>query len=115
FLTVEDGDRAVEHAQRAFDFSGEVDVPGGVDQVDVDQRAVDVLVEPGAAAPLAEGGGGVDRDAALLFFLVEVHDGGAFVDLADLMDATGVEEDALGRGGLARVDVGGDADVPDER
>ena len=39
FLAVEDGDRAVEHAQRAFDLGGEVHVAGRVDQVDrVDAR-----------------------------------------------------------------------------
>src|SRR3546814_1546004 len=31
---VEQADRAVEHAQRTFDFDGEVDVAGGVDDVD---------------------------------------------------------------------------------
>ena len=31
---VEDGDRAVQHAQRALDLDGEVDVPGRVDDVD---------------------------------------------------------------------------------
>ena len=34
FLAVEDGDRAVEHAQGAFDLDGEIDVAGRVDQVD---------------------------------------------------------------------------------
>ena len=78
FLAVEHGDRAVEHAQGALDLGGEVHVAGGVDQVDVVELAV--------AVPLAERGGGVDRDAALLLFGVEVHDGGAFVHLADLVD-----------------------------
>ena len=40
-----------------------------------------------------------------------VHHRGAFVHLADLVGPAGVEEDALGRGGLARVDVGHDPDV----
>ena len=35
FLAVEDRDRAVEHAERSFDFDGEVDVAGRVDQVDL--------------------------------------------------------------------------------
>ena len=37
--------------------------------------------------------------------------GRAVVDLADLVGLAGVVEDALGRRGLARVDVGHDADV----
>ncbi len=42
-----------------------------------------------------------------------VHRRGAFVDLADLVVDARVEEDALGRGGLARIDVRHDADVAD--
>ena len=103
FLAVEDGDRAVEHAHGALDLGGEVDVAGGVDQVD---RVA--LAEP---VPRTGGGGGVDGDAALLLLGVEVHGGGAFVHLAHLVDLPGVIEDALGDGGLAGVDVGGDADV----
>ena len=105
FLAVEDGDRAVEHAQGAFDFGGEIDVAGRVDQVDRVALAV--------AVPGTGGGGGVDGDAALLLFLVEVHDGGAFVDFAHLVDLAGVIEDAFGDGGLAGVDVSGDADITD--
>src|SRR5204863_768660 len=103
FLAVEDGDGAVEHAHGAFDLGGEVHVTRGVDQVD--------RVALAEAVPGAGGGGGVDRDAALLLLGVEVHDGGAFVDLAHLVDLAGVIEDPLGDGGLAGVDVGGDADV----
>src|SRR5207237_8029602 len=51
---VEHGDRAVEHAQRALDFGGEVDVAGRVDDVDA------------VIAPEARGGGRRGRDAGLL-------------------------------------------------
>jgi hypothetical protein len=104
---------AVEHAQRAFDLDGEVDVPRGVDDVDL----VDVPMVAGFEArqvgrrPEAGGGGGGDGDAALLLLLHPVHHGGAFVDLADLVADAGVEEDALGGRGLARIDVRHDADV----
>src|SRR5207245_5114491 len=70
---VEDRDRAVEHAQAPLDLYGEVDVAGRVDDVD---RVV---------LPLALGGGGSDRDAALLLLRHPVHRRGAFVDLADLV------------------------------
>jgi hypothetical protein len=63
--------------------------------------------------PLERGGGGGDGDAALTLLLHPVHLGGAVVDLADLVDAAGVEQEALGHGGLAGVDVGDDADVAD--
>ena len=91
---------AVEHAQRALDFDGEVDVAGRIDDVDA------------VIAPVAGRRGRRDGDAALLFLLHPVHDGGAFVDLADLVRFSGVEEDPLGRGRLPGIDVGHDADVP---
>src|SRR3954452_4234858 len=97
--TVVDGDRTVEHPQRPLDLDGEVDVPGGVDDVDV-------VVVPGALRR-----GRRDGDAALLLLLHPVHRGRAVVDLTDLVVDTGVEEDALGRRGLAGVDVRHDPDV----
>ena len=96
---VEQRDRAVEHAQRALHLDGEVDVAGGVDDVDP------------VALPLRGGGGRGDRDAPLLLLLHPVHHGGALVDLADLVGATGVVEDALGRRRLTGVDVRHDPDV----
>src|SRR4051794_15048817 len=96
---VEQRDRAVEHAQRALDLDGEVDVAGRVDDVDP------------VVAPLAGGRGGRDRDPALLLLLHPVHRGGALVDLTDLVGATGVVEDALGRRRLTGVDVRHDPDV----
>src|SRR6476659_6773584 len=50
---------------------------------------------------------------ALLLLDHPVHGGRAFVDLAHLVGAAGVVEDALGRRGLARVDMGHDPDVAD--
>ena len=99
--TVVDRDRAVEHAQRPLDLDREVDVAGRVDDLD------DV------ALPLALGGGGGDGDAALLLLLHPVHDGGALVDLTDLVGDAGVEQDPLGRRRLAGIDVRHDADVAD--
>ena len=96
---VEQRDRAVEHAQRALDLDGEVDVPGRVDDVDP------------VAVPLAGGRRRGDRDAALLLLLHPVHRGRALVHLADLVGAAGVVEDALGRRRLAGVDVRHDPDV----
>jgi hypothetical protein len=50
-------------------------------------------------------------DPALLLLLHPVHDGSALVDLAHLVGAARVVEDPLGRGRLAGIDVGHDADV----
>jgi hypothetical protein len=66
-----------------------------------------------ALLPLAEGGRRRDGDAALALLGHPVRGGRAVVHLADLVDAAGVVEDALGGGGLAGVDVGDDADVAD--
>jgi hypothetical protein len=96
---VEDGDRAVEHTQRPLDLDREVDVAGRVDDVDP------------VVLPATRRRRGRDGDAALLLVHHPVHDGRALVDLTDLVGATGVVQDPLGRGGLARVDVGHDPDV----
>ena len=73
--------------------------PGRVNDVDL------------VLAPEAGGGGGGDGDAALLLLGHPVHRGGALVHLAHPVELAGVEEDALGGGGLAGVNVGGDADI----
>ena len=62
--------------------------------------------------PEAGRGRGGDGDAALLLLRHPVHRGRALMDLAELVDLLRVEEDPLGHGRLARVDVGDDPDVP---
>ena len=96
---VEQRDRAVEHAQRALDLDREVDVARRVDDVDA------------VVLPLAGGRGRGDRDASLLLLLHPVHDRRALVDLADLVGAPRVVEDALGSRRLTGVDVRHDPDV----
>src|SRR5206468_4640404 len=95
----EDADGAVENAERALHFDGEVDVTGSVDDVD---------------AGIAPEGGRCrrrDRDAALLLLDHPVHGGSAFVHLADLVSPAGVIKDALRRRGSTRVDVSHDPDI----
>ena len=101
-----DHDRAVQHAHGTLDLDGEVDVARRVDDVD----AVFGII---ARHALPEGGGGGrrDGDAAFLLLLHPVHHGGAVVHFADFMSDAGVEEDALGGGRFARVDMGADADI----
>src|SRR5205085_2924894 len=101
---IEAGNRAVEHAKRTLDLDREVDVTGGVDNVDAVLRAVARAPETGRRRRR-------DGDSALLFLLHPVHRGRALVDLADLVGLAGVIEDALGRRRLAGVDVRHDADV----
>ena len=97
---VKHSDSAIEHAQRALHFGREIHVAGRIDNVDAN-------VAPGAGRR-----GGGDGDAALLLLLHPVHGGSAFVHLSDAVRAARIEKDALGRSGLAGIDVGHDADVP---
>ena len=108
-LAVEHGDGAIEHAQGALNLGREVHVAGGVDDVDLEL----VLGVVGLTAPEAGGGGGLDGDATFLLLRHEVHGGGAVVGLADLVVLTGVEQNTLGSGGLAGIDVSHDADIAD--
>ena len=107
-------DGAVQHAQGALHLDGEVHVPGGVDDVDVGALGLGIVQVIGGLAPLHAGGRGLDGDAALALEIHGVHgraDAVLALHLVDLVDHAGVEEDALGQGGLARIDVGADADI----
>ena len=53
-----------------------------------------------------------DCDSSFLLLLHPVHRGRAIVDFANLVNSTGVEEDSLCGGCLARVNVCDDADIP---
>src|SRR6266508_2688875 len=92
---------AVEHAQAPLHLYSEVNVPGRINNVDA------------MAPPLRGRRRRRDRDPALLLLRHPVHRGGTLVDLAHLVGAARVIEDALRRRGLARIDVGHDPDVPD--
>src|SRR5207344_1340833 len=96
---IEHAYRAVEHAQRTLDFNGEIDVAGGVDNVEA------------LAFPERGGRGGGDGDATLLLLLHPVHRRGTFVHFADLVALAGVIKDALGGGGLAGINMRHDTEV----
>ncbi len=105
---VEDRDRAVEDPERALDLDGEVDVTGGVDEADA-------VLDAGALArprrPRDGGRRGGDGDAHLPLLREVVELGVAVVHLSGRADLAGEEEDPLGAGGLAGVDVRDDSDV----
>jgi len=95
-------DGTIEDPQGAFDFDGEVDVSGGVDDVDV------------VSFPDAVGSGGLDGDPTLSFELHGIHFRAHVVlslHLVNRVDSLGVEEDSLGESGLSRVDVGTDPNI----
>jgi hypothetical protein len=50
--------------------------------------------------------------AALLFLLHPIHDGGALMDLAQLVRAAGIIQNPLSRSGLTGIDMSCDADIP---
>ncbi len=95
--------RALAGGQRTADFIGEVDVAGGVDEVQVVGFAIARLVRQRHRLRL-------DGDATLALDRVVVQDlrfhfarGQAATDL----------DDAVGQGGLAMVDVGDDGEIAD--
>ena len=98
-LCAERRNGAVQNAQRTLDFDGEVDVAGGIDDVEA------------VALPDTGRRGGRDGDAALLLLDHPVHGRSAFMHLAELVRLARVEQDTLGRGGLAGVDVRHDTEV----
>ena len=100
-LAVEHGDSAVEDAQRALNLNGEVNVTGGVNNVDL------------VTVPERGDCGGRNRDAAFLFLFHPVGRRGTVVRLADLVVDARVEQDAFRHGRLAGIDVSHDANVAD--
>ncbi len=98
-LCAKDGYRAVQHAQRAFDLNGKVNVARGVDDVDT------------MSLPMAGRRGGSDGNAAFLFLLHPVHGGGAVMGVANLVIDAGIEQDAFGGSGFTGINVRHDADV----
>ena len=106
-LAIEDGDGAIEDAQRTLHLGGEVDVARRIDDVDLELIARVM----GLAVPEARRRGGLDGDAALLLLGHEVHRRSAVVGFADLVVLTGVVQNTLGSGGLTGIDMRHDADV----
>ena len=98
-FTVEDCNSAVEDAERTLYLNGEVNVTGGINDVDL------VLV------PETRGCSGGDGDTALLLLRHPVHGRSAVVNFTDLVRDTRVKQDAFGRRGLTGIDVSHDADV----
>src|SRR6185437_11831395 len=98
-VAVEHAYRTVKHAQRALDLDGEIDVAGGVNDVEA------------LAVPERRRRGGSDGDAAFLLLLHPIHGRGAVVDFADLMALAGIIEDAFGGRRFTGVDMRHDAEV----
>ena len=94
---INDKEDAIDHAEDAFDFSTEIGVARGIDNVDADV----VIFEGGVF--------GFDGDAPFPFEVHGVHH--AFGD--DLIGAEGprLAEELIHKGGLAVIDVGNDCNI----
>ena len=94
---INDKEDAIDHAEDAFDFSTEIGVAWGIDNVDADV----VIFEGGVF--------GFDGDAPFPFEVHGVHH--AFGD--DLIGAEGprLAEELIHKGGLAVIDVGNDCNI----
>ena len=97
FNGVDQQQHAVDHRQNAFDFTAEVSVPRGVDDVDVN-----AFVFNGAVL-------GKNRDAAFLFQCVAVHH--AFVDLLVAAESARALQKLVDHGRLAVVNVRNDGNI----
>ena len=100
----EHGHSTVEDTQRTLHLHGEVDMTGRVDDVD--------LVLLSLVFPECGGSSRGDGDPALLFLNHPVHLGSTVMHLTDAVSDPRIEKDPLRRGGLARINVGHDPDVP---
>ncbi len=99
----ERSDSTVEHTKRTFHLYGEVDVSRGVDDID--------LVCFVVVFPEGSGSGRGDGDASLLLLYHPVHGSCTLVHLTHFVCLACIEKNTLGRGSLARIDVGHDTDV----
>jgi len=106
-LCAERCNRAVEYAQRALYFYGEVNVSRGVDDVYSALLALGLT----ASRPVAGGSGGSNCNSALLFLYHPVHGCGTVVRFADFVIYTGVVQNTFGSGGFSGVDVRHNTDV----
>ena len=109
----ENSDGTIENSHGSFDFSGEVDVSRGVDDVDPVGNRLEGFKNARFLflSPETGDGGRRDGNTAFLFLLHPVGHGIAVIDVTDFVDQAGVEEDTFGSGRLARINVGGDTDI----
>ena len=100
---VDEQDGALAGGQAARHLVGEVDVPGGVDHVQRVGRPVELPRHPDGLA--------LDGDAALA---LDVHPVQVLRPHVPVLDDPGELEHPVGQRRLAVVDVGDDAEVPDQ-
>lgn len=115
--SVDDDESTVSDTEGSSDFGGEINVTGGIDQVDKEVLAVGLLADNvldvfGVLKVTVQGdGGGLDGNTTLL--LVGTGIGGTSITSLSGGDDTGLGEERVGKSRLAVVDVGNDGHVAD--
>ena len=97
FRSIDEDDHAIDHGEDALDLAAEIGVAGSIDDIYP-------IVFPGNRGCL-----GHDRDAALFFEVIRIHD--ALGDALILAEGAGLLQEPVDEGRLAVVDVGYDGDV----
>ena len=98
-LGIENRHRAIENTQRTLNFSGEVNVPRCIDDVDL------------AVLPVAGCSCRCNGNSTLTLLVHPVHLRSTIMGLADLVDFSSVVQDTLRCGCLAGINVGHDTNV----
>ena len=106
-------DGAVKHAEGTFHFSSEVNVPGSINNVQLEIFAFEHFADTFILHLLPVGGNssGGNGDTAFAFLLHPVGRGGTVVGFTNLVNHAGVEKDTLGQRGFAGVNVSGNTDI----
>ena len=99
FIRIDEQQHGIRHGQHALDFSREVRVAGGVDDVDE------------VAAPLDGAVFGANGDAALALEFVGIHH--ALFQVLGLPEGVGGAEDGIDQRRLTMIDMGDDGHVSD--
>ena len=94
-----DGNHAIQHPHRTLNFDGEIDVTGGVNNIDL------------VISPARGNSGSGNRNASLPLLFHPVGNGGTFVDFTNFMNDPRIIKDSFGGGGFARINVGRNPDI----
>ena len=113
FDAIDDDEGTISDAEGGSDFRGEVDVSGGVDEVDQEVAffGLESLNEVVADVVVEGDGGGLDGDTTSDFIRTGVEK--TSITGGFLLDDTGGGDEGVGEGGLAVIDVGNDGHVAD--
>ncbi len=98
---IEYHDAPIEDPKAPLHLSGEVHMPRSIDNVDA-------MVQP-----MAGSSGRGNGDPPFPFLSHPVHHRGAIIHIAQLIGATGIVENPLGKGCLTCIDMGDDSNIPD--